>query len=51
MTVPKSPSSDDALPPGRIVRWLVLAGVILFSVVLYFKFGIHTPHLGTTPAP
>jgi hypothetical protein len=51
MTTPKPPSSDDVLPPGRIVRWLVLAGVILLSVGLYFKFGIHTPHIGTTPAP
>lgn len=51
MTLPKSAPSDEVLPPGRVVRWLVLAGVILFSVVLYFKFGIHTPHVGTTPAP
>ena len=51
MTIPKPAASDETLPPGRVVRWLALAGVILFSVVLYFKFGLHTPHLGTTPTP
>jgi hypothetical protein len=51
MTLPKSASSDDVIPPGRVVRWLVLAGVILLAIVLYFKFGTLTPHLGTAPTP
>ena len=51
MTSPRSVSSDETLPVGRVVRWVALAGVILFSVVLYFKFGLHTPHLGPTPTP
>ncbi|HEY7193180.1 MAG TPA: hypothetical protein VH439_05510 [Gemmatimonadales bacterium] len=51
MTTPKPAASDENLPPGRAVRWLALAGVILFSVALYFRFGLHTPHLGTTPIP
>ena len=48
---PKPAASDETLPAGRVVRWIALAAVILFSVVLYFKFGLHTPHLGTTPTP
>jgi len=51
MTNPKPAAPDETLPPGRIVRWVALAGVILFSVALYFKFGLHTLHFGTTPAP
>ena len=49
MTLPKAPS-DETLPPGRVVRWIVLAGMILFSVGLYFRFGVHTPPIGVTPA-
>jgi len=48
--VPRSSSSDETLPPGRVVRWLIFAGVILLSVGLYFRFGIHTPPMGVTPA-
>jgi len=44
------PSTDDALPPSGIVRWLLLAGVILFSVGLYFRFGLKVAPLDT-PAP
>jgi len=51
MTNPKLGTPDETLPPGRIVRWVALAGVILFAVALYFKFGLHTPHLGTPPTP
>jgi hypothetical protein len=51
MTLPKSSSSDERLPPGRVVRWVLIAGVILFSVGLYFRYGLHTPPLGTAPAP
>ena len=49
MTMPKPAGPDETVPPGRIVRWIALAGVILFSVVLYFKFGLHTPPLGSAP--
>ena len=48
---PLPPSSDDVLPLSRVVRWLVIAGVILLSVILYFKFGTATPHFGTAPTP
>jgi hypothetical protein len=48
MTPPK-PSSDDVLPPSRIVRWVLLAGVILLSVGLYFRFGLRVEPLGSAP--
>jgi hypothetical protein len=51
MTQPNSATSEDRLPPSRIVRWVVLAGVILFSVGLYFRFGRHVPPIGTVPPP
>ncbi len=41
------PPTEDALPPSRIVRWLLLAGVILFSVGLYFRFGVRVAPMGT----
>jgi len=41
------PPTDDALPPSRLVRWLLLAGVILFSVGLYFRFGLRVEPIGT----
>jgi hypothetical protein len=41
--------TDDALPPSRIVRWLLVAGVILFSVGLYFRFGLKVEPIGTVP--
>jgi hypothetical protein len=50
MTSPNAPS-EDRLPPSRVVRWLLLAGVILFSVGLYFRFGLHVAPLGTVPPP
>jgi hypothetical protein len=51
MTIPppKPATSDDILPPGRVVRWIALAGVILFSVALYFRFGVRTPPLNSAP--
>jgi hypothetical protein len=45
------PATDDALPPNRIVRWVLLAGVILFSVGLYFRFGLRVPPIGSVPPP
>ncbi len=49
MTFPSAPS-DETLPSGRVVRWLLLAAVILFSVGLYFRFGLQTPPMGSAPA-
>ncbi|HXM39301.1 MAG TPA: hypothetical protein VN908_11665 [Gemmatimonadales bacterium] len=43
MTSP--PPRDDSMPPSRIVRWLVLGGVILLAVGLYFQFGLHVTPL------
>jgi uncharacterized membrane protein YgdD (TMEM256/DUF423 family) len=47
MTAPKSSVSEDRLPPARVVRWVLIAGIILFSVSLYFRFGTDVPPLGT----
>ena len=41
------PPTDDVLPPNRLVRWLLLAGVILFSVGLYFRFGLRVEPIDT----
>jgi hypothetical protein len=51
MTSSQSVSSEERLPPSRIVRWVLLAGVILFSVGLYFRFGLRVPPIGTVPPP
>jgi len=48
MTLPKT-ASDDVLPPSRAVRWVVLAGVILFAAGLYFQFGSRVPPIGSAP--
>ena len=50
MTLPKT-ASDDVLPPSRAVRWVVLAGVILFAAGLYFRFGLRVPPIGSAPPP
>ena len=47
MTSPKSQVPEDRLPPARLVRWVLLAGVILFSVGLYFRFGLRVEPIGT----
>jgi hypothetical protein len=51
MTQPTSAPSDDRLPPARLVRWLLLAGVILFSVGLFFRYGLDVRPIGTVPPP
>ena len=51
MTAPRSSVSDDRLPPARLVRWVLLAAVILFSVSLYFRFGLNVQPLGTVQPP
>ncbi len=32
------------------MRWILLGGVILLSVGLYFRFGLHTPPMENAPA-
>ena len=51
MTQPNSAPADDRLPPARLVRWVLLGAVILFSVGLYFRFGVQVQPLGTVPPP
>jgi len=51
MTQPKPAPTDDVVPPSRIIRWLLLGAIILFSIGLYFRFGVLTPHIGTVPTP
>ena len=43
-------NAEDVLPTTRVVRWLVVAGAVLFCVGLYFKSGLHVPTLGSAPA-
>ncbi|MGH7530108.1 MAG: hypothetical protein ACREMN_06965 [Gemmatimonadales bacterium] len=43
-------SLQDALPPSRAVRWLMLAGVILLGVALYFRWGLDLAPVGSGPA-
>jgi hypothetical protein len=43
------PPADESLAPNRIVRWMLLAGVVLFSIGLYFRYGLHVPPMGSTP--
>jgi uncharacterized membrane protein YgdD (TMEM256/DUF423 family) len=50
MTQPNVTATEERLPPARMVRWVLLAGVILFSVGLYFRVGLHVQPLGTVPA-
>ncbi len=50
MTLPQSQASDETVPPGRVVRWIFIAGVILFSVGLYFRYGLRTAPMGNAPA-
>ena len=51
MTLPKSAPAEERLPPARLVRWVLLGAVILFSVGLYFRFGLQVQPLGTVPPP
>jgi len=43
----------DELPPSRLVRWMVLGGVILFAVSLFFRWGTRVPPVSVpaTPVP
>ncbi len=58
MTAPSSPlpaqnpsaTSEETLPPGRVVRWVLLAGMILLFVGLYFRFGLDTPPMENVTA-
>jgi len=40
----------DELPPSRLVRWMVLGGVILFAVNLYFRWGTRIPPVSVPAA-
>lgn len=41
---------DESLPPSRVVRWMVLGGVILACVGLYFRWGRDVAPIGSAPA-
>src|SRR2546428_11007600 len=45
------PDEADALPTGRIARWVALAVVIAFAVALYFRAGVRLAPLTTPPRP
>jgi hypothetical protein len=49
MTSPQA-STEDRLPPARMVRWVLLAAVILFAAGVYFRFGLDVQPLGSVPA-
>ena len=51
MTPPNTAPVDEHLPPAKVVRWLLLAAVILFSAGLYFRFGLNVQPLGTAAPP
>jgi hypothetical protein len=34
------PDDSNALPLGRLLRWTVIATLILFGLVLYFRTGL-----------
>jgi len=51
MTSPTSVPAEERLPPARLVRWVLLGAVILFSVGLYFRFGLQVQPLGTVAPP
>jgi hypothetical protein len=42
-------SGSPHLPPARLVRWLVVAALILGAVWLYFRYGLRLAPLGTNP--
>jgi len=39
----------DELPPSRLVRWMVLGGVILFAVSLFFRWGTRVAPVSVPP--
>ncbi len=41
---------STVLPPSRIVRWMLLGGVILFAVALYFRSGRTLPPVSAPAA-
>jgi hypothetical protein len=42
---------SNVLPPSRIVRWMLLGGVILFAVALYFRSGLKIRPVSAPSAP
>lgn len=43
--------ADESLPPSRVVRWMVLGGVIVACVGFYFRWGRDVPPVGSAAAP
>jgi hypothetical protein len=41
--------TEEVLPTSRVVRWVVVAGVVLFCAGLYLRNGLNVPTLGSTP--
>ncbi len=44
------PDESPVLAPSRLMRWLAIAAVIVFTVALYFRDGRRVPPLTGTPA-
>jgi hypothetical protein len=40
---------SNVLPPSRIVRWMLLGGVVLLGVGLYFRGGLKIQPVGPAP--
>jgi hypothetical protein len=46
------PDDSPVLPTTRFARWIAIAVLILFTVLLYFRDGSDLPPItGGTPAP
>ena len=44
------PDDSNALPLGRLVRWIAIALLLLLGLALYFRTGLHVaPLTATTP--
>jgi hypothetical protein len=44
------PDESPALATSRMARWVAIAALIVFTVVLYFRDGRRVPPLTATPA-
>ena len=45
------PDESPVLPTSRIARWIAIAVAIAFTVVLYFREGLHLQPLTNAPPP
>jgi hypothetical protein len=43
------PDESAVLATSRIARWIAIAAAIVFTVVLYFREGLHVQPLTNTP--